>query len=95
MSEAQTIIKVDDDFTYIQDVQECSDVIQDCAYDRSNDIFRNFRKTDTFHEVAEIPMVLVDALKGMGMDIMNDEEALRKVLNDPEFKAFRTSLGRV
>lgn len=78
----------------IQEIQDCTDVLQKCADERASDVLRGHRKPGSFHCVAEFPLVLVDKLRGMGLDIMNDRDALKRVLNDPEFAAFRTSLGK-
>lgn len=78
----------------VQDVQDCEALLQQCADERASDVLRGHRKTGAFHCVAEFPVVLVDKLRGMGLDIMNDRDALKKVLNDPEFAAFRTSMGK-
>lgn len=78
----------------VQSVQDCSEVIRRCAEERAEDKLRGHRKTGAFHCVAEIPAALVDALRGRGLDIMNDREALKKVLNDPSFAAFRASNGK-
>lgn len=82
---------------YVFDIQECSDVIRRCTAERLQDKLRGHRKIPFMgHQcVAEIPVVLVDALKAKGMDVLNDKEALRRFLNDPEWRAFRCSEGRV
>ena len=49
----------------------------------------------TFRQVAEFPVALVEILRAKGLDILNDPAAMKKVLNDPEFAAFRTTAGRV
>lgn len=94
-TDIDTLITQEGDTTFIQSVQECSDVLESCKEERAQDMLRGHRKTDSFHCVAELPMVLVEALRAQGIDIMNDTDALKMVLNSPEFKAFRTSGGRV
>lgn len=57
---------------------------------------RGFRKPETFRHVASIPLALVETLRGeRGMDVLGDEEALFKFLNDPQYAYFRTWRGRV
>lgn len=85
------------DVMFIQDSQECADVLESCKQERATDVLRGFRKTGYMGQrcLAEFPLVLVDALKAQGMDIINDRDALRKVLNDPEFAGFRCSTGKI
>lgn len=59
------------------------------------DGFRGFRKAPTFRKVASIPVAVVDIAKAQGIDLMNDEKAMRQFLNDPDNRAFRTTLERV
>lgn len=86
---------VDGDRVFMQDMQDCGDLLAKCAEERAQDVLRGHRKTETFRCVAELPLVLVQELKSRGMDILADKEALKRVLNDPAFAAFRTSVGRV
>ena len=54
-----------------------------------------FQKAPTFRKVASIPVTVVDIAAAQGLDILNDPEAMRKFLNDPDNRAFRTTLERV
>ena len=54
-----------------------------------------FQKAPTFRRVASIPVAVVDIAAAQGLDILNDPEAMRKFLNDPDNRAFRTTLERV
>ena len=54
-----------------------------------------FRKAPTFRRVASIPVAVVDIAAAQGLDILNNPEAMRKFLNDPDNRAFRTTLERV
>ena len=45
--------------------------------------------------VASIPVAVVDIAAAQGLDILGDPEAMRKFLNDPDNRAFRTTLERV
>ena len=75
--------------------QECQDVIDRCTLARNADKLRGHRKPETYRCVAEIPLALVSLLKAQGIDIMQDPAAMRRLLNDPAFKAFRTTEGKV
>ena len=81
----------------LQDAQDCDAVLERCAAERAADALRGHRKSGFMglRCIAELPVVLVDALREQGLDIMQDKEALRRVLNDPQWAAFRCSQGRV
>ena len=93
--EVETHVTVDGDTTFIQDIQDCTNLIDRCRETKALDVLRGHRKAETFRLVAELPVVLVEALKAQGIDIMTDNDALKRVLNDPAFAAFRTTEGRV
>ncbi len=82
---------------FLQDVQDCGEVMRRCAAERAEDRLRRFRKTADMGQccLAEIPLVLVDALKAQGLDILGNRDDLRRFLNDPQWAAFRCSTGRV
>lgn len=84
-----------DEKTVLAVSQDVTDVMERCAVLRAAEETRGMRKASTFRQIAEIPTALAEILAAQGMDIINDEEALRKFLNDPVFAAFRTSRGRV
>lgn len=46
-------------------------------------------------KVASIPMEVIEAYKKRGIDLMGDQKELRKFLNDPDNRLFRTRPGRV
>jgi hypothetical protein len=49
-----------------------------------------------FHHVASIPLVVIEKVKKeTGMDLLKDREAMKRFLNDPDNKYFRTKLGTV
>jgi hypothetical protein len=53
-------------------------------------------KSETFNQVASIPLVMIEKWKNeKGIDLLNDERALRQFLNDPENRFFRTRPGKV
>ncbi len=97
MSEVVTRIGTDavNGAFYVQSVQDCTDLLGKCRDERAVDVLRNYRKAKAFRCLAELPAALVEDLKAQGMDICTDREALRRVLNDPAFAAFRCSTGRI
>jgi hypothetical protein len=49
-----------------------------------------------FHHVASIPLVIIEKYKNeKGIDLLKDKAALKKFLNDPDNKFFRTKPGRI
>ena len=54
-----------------------------------------FRKPETFRQVADIPVAVIQLALAQGVDLMHDKDALRRFLNDPDNRAFRTTLERV
>lgn len=75
--------------------QDCGGLIERCTAARNADTLRGHQKPRPFRLVAELPVALVEVLKSQGVDVLADKEALRNVLNDPAFRAFRTTEGRV
>ena len=75
--------------------QDCGELARRCTAARNADSLQGHRKPRAFRLVAEIPVALAEVLKAQGIDIMNDKKALRQVLNDPAFRVFRTTTGRV
>ena len=53
------------------------------------------RKSETMNLVARIPVNVVDIYRQRGIDLLNDRKALRKFLNDPDNRYFRTRPGKV
>ncbi len=54
-----------------------------------------FQKAPTFRRVPSRPIAVVENAAAQGLDILNDPEAMRKFLNDPDNRAFRTTLESV
>ena len=52
-------------------------------------------RKDEGHIVASIPRAVFDIMKAQGIDLMNDEKALKTFLNDSANRMFRTTLERV
>lgn len=76
--------------------QDVTAIIEACAREGSEaNRLRGFKKPEEFRHVAEIPLAAVEIALAQGMDILRDEDALKKWLNNPENKAFRVHQGRV
>ena len=79
----------------ISRAQDVTAVIAANRREQAADRLRGFRKAPTFRRVASIPVAVIDIAKAQGIDLMNDPDALRAFLNDPQNRAFRTTLERV
>ena len=80
----------EDDSFSVETVQEVDDVLDENK--------REFNDAQTgwkgdMHKIASIPMSLYFQLKEKG--ILEDQAALKRWLNDPENRYFRTKPGRV
>lgn len=76
----------------IETVQNARDVVED-ARARFNAIDERAGWRGEYHRVASIPLVVWQELEAQG--IANDERALRKWLDDPDNRFFRTRPGRL
>lgn len=85
-------IDAEGNYSRMQDVTEILRLNQARQLD---DKFKGFRIAPTFRKVAAIPVAVVDIAKANGIDLLNDERALRQFLNDSDNRAFRTTLERV
>ena len=61
---------------------------------------RAFNDADTswkreMNHVARIPKVIIDEYMKRGINLLADEAALKRFLNDPDNRLFRTKPGRV
>lgn len=81
---------VTDDFRLFRE-QDVTDILRLNKAARDRDHFKGFRFAPTFRRVASIPVAAVDIAKAQGLDILNDPDDMRKFLNDPRNKAFRTT----
>ena len=86
-------IDADGNLSRMQDVTEI--VRLNRARQVDADRFKGFRIAPVFRKVAAIPVAVVDIAKAQGIDLLNDEKALRQFLNDSDNRAFRTTLERV
>ena len=75
--------------------QDVTEILSQNAEERTEDRFRGFRIAPTFRKVASIPVAVVDIAKAQGLDILNNQDDMRKFLNDPMNRAFRTTMERV
>ena len=75
--------------------QDVTDIIEANKQEQMEDRFRGFRKAPVFRKVASIPIAVFDIALAQGYDLLNDPEALRRFLNDPQNRAFRTTLEKV
>lgn len=54
-----------------------------------------FRRAPTFRKVASIPVAVFDLAHKQGIELFHDPDAMRKFLNNPENRFFRTTNERV
>lgn len=76
----------------IHTVQNVTDIVED-AHEQYKGKDERSRWSGDLHHVAHIPAVIVQDLRRRG--IWDDEKALRRWLNDPDNRCFRTRPGRV
>lgn len=86
-------IDAEGNLSRMQDVTEI--VRQNHAAQMDADRFKGFRIAPTFRRVASIPVAVIDIAKAQGLDLLNDEKAMRHFLNNSDNRAFRTTLERV
>ncbi len=76
-------------------VQNIDGILRSNHADRMEDRFRGFRLAPAFRKVASIPVAVFDIARSQGIDLLNDPDALRQFLNDPDNAVFRTGGGKV
>nr|DAH15152.1 MAG TPA: hypothetical protein [Caudoviricetes sp.] len=81
---------VTDDFRLFRE-QDVTDILRLNRAARDRDRFKGFRLAPTFRKVASIPVAAVDIAKAQGLDILGDPDDMRKFLNDPVNRVFRTT----
>ena len=84
-----------DDQGNICRTQDVTEILRANHAERMEDRFQGFRIAPNFRRVASIPVAAVDIAAAQGIDLLNDPAALRQFLNDPDNRAFRTTLERV
>ena len=75
--------------------QDVTAILEANKQEQLADKFKGFRKAPTFRKVASIPIAVFDIALAQGYDLLNDPDALRRFLNDPQNRAFRTTLEKV
>ena len=75
--------------------QDVTAILEANKQEQLADKFKGFRKAPVFRKVASIPIAVFDIALAQGYDLMNDPDALKRFLNDPQNRAFRTTLERV
>lgn len=75
--------------------QDVTDILRQNAAEREEDRFKGFRFAPTFRRVASIPVAAVDIAKAQGLDILGNPDDMRRFLNDPENRFFRTTTEKV
>lgn len=83
-----------EDRLIVHTVQDVEPILKanKAAFDHDN---RRF-KSESMNHVARIPLVLVEKVKReTGIDLLNDEKALKAFLNDSENKFLRTKPGKI
>ena len=78
-------------------ISRCQDVTEIIRQNRAAQNVQKcgFQKAPVFRRVASIPVAVADIAAAQGLDILNDPGAMRRFLNDPDNRAFRTTLERV
>jgi len=83
------------DRTQLRYSQECDPILE------TNRIIQNewngVEKNKAMHHVASIPFIVIELWKQEGIDINNKDDwpAVRRKLNDPDFRGLRTGLGNL
>ncbi len=90
----QTLLHYDEsaDRLHIQTVQDVEPILEanKRAFDPDNKGWGQ-----TFNHVARIPLVVIEQQRKLGNDLMGDEAALRRFLNDKDNAFMRTKPGRI
>ena len=83
-----------DDQLVVERVQDVAAIIE-ANKKAANDAPTGWAHSD-FHHVASIPFVLVEKLKNeQGIDLLHDDAALKRFLNDPDNAFLRTKRGKI
>ena len=75
--------------------QDVTAILEANKQEQLQDKFKGFRKAPVFRKVASIPIAVFDIALAQGYDLLNDLDALKSFLNDPQNRAFRTTLEKV
>lgn len=71
--------------------QDVTDILKINEALRNDDTLKGFRLAPNFRKVASIPVAAIDIAKAQGLDILGDPDDMKKFLNDPQNRAFRTT----
>lgn len=91
----QGVVDYVDERGIVSRVQDVTGIIEANKQEQMEDRFKGFRKAPVFRKVASIPIAVFDIALAQGYDLLNDPDALKRFLNDPQNRAFRTTLERV
>lgn len=84
----------EDGRSYIQSVQDITPILD--ANKRALADNKNARFSRPMNKVASIPLIVIEKWwNEKGIDLMNDHDAMRQFLNDPDNRAFRTMGGKL
>ena len=75
--------------------QDVTAILEANKQEQLQDKFKGFRKAPVFRKVASIPIAVFDIALHQGYDLLNDPDALKRFLNAPQNRAFRTTLEKV
>lgn len=83
-----------DGTTWIERVQDVEPILKE-----TKALFNNAPEFGRYKrdmvKVASIPVVIYEEYLKRGIDLLKDDAALRRFLNDPDNRAFRTTPGKV
>lgn len=84
-----------EDVAILETVQDVGDVIEATKSEYNAHSHKDKRWRGDWHKVASIPMSVITDYKRKGIDLMKDDAALKRFLNDRDNGVFRTRPGRV
>jgi hypothetical protein len=91
----QGVVDFVDERGVVSRAQDVTAILEANKQEQMEDRFKGFRKAPDFRRVASIPVAVVDIAKAQGLDLLNNPDHLKFFLNDPDNRAFRTTLERV
>ena len=91
----QGVVDFVDEQGVVSRSQDVTAILEANKQEQMQDKFKGFRKAPVFRKVASIPIAVFDIALHQGYDLLNDPDAFKRFLNDPQNRAFRTTLERV
>lgn len=82
-----------DDSMAVESAQDVSEIVKRNKHDYNERDGEGFGGGQMMHHIARIPLAIVDDLMRRG--IWQNPERMKKWLNDPDNKAWRTKPGRI